>query len=195
MRPSSLLGSEQGFHELIHVTPNYVGSTYLFTKGVLTEPPILVNERSLLSIQSRDLSSLQWDWIASVLQGKVIEARPFLPSYIYILQQTPYESHSFITGDSSLYLFGLYSELQEVLTITNVANYDELLRVSPVAKAHWLHRFKERAPVNVCVNVQRVCKRWSRWTNLNPSQRFTVFEDALFQEASAREHQRQTYQD
>lgn len=183
--PRSVLGVHSALHEQVtqaQLSP-FVGNSYLYSEAETAAVFVPQKGRSLSMLATGPLNQSQQDWVLScVLRPGEPTKRPQLPGYVYINQQAPFSSHLFLTGGSSLFFCGLYSNHHDVLVVTNIDNFDDLLSRSTAGTAYWLHRFKTRAPVNVAINTYRVCKRWARWSDtLNSAQSFTALEGLLFQ--------------
>lgn len=104
-------------------------------------------------------------------------------SSMYLEQRKPYGVHVFRSVDKPLFVYGVYNSSVEMLIVTDLENYDELLRAY-FPYDYFVYRFNPRTQTNLTLNTRRLCARWHRWSTTtlpDPAQRFCVLETSLTQ--------------
>lgn len=103
----------------------------------------------------------------------------------YVAQVTPYSSHTFVTVNRGLYVFGLYNGTSELLVVTDVADFDDQIALHHPGE-YFLYRFHAFESGRLHLNTKRLITRWSRWATSpksslkTPSERFYVLDQSLF---------------
>lgn len=104
-------------------------------------------------------------------------------SAVVLDQETPYGTVVCMSNGVELRMFGVYTQDYSLLVVTNVQNFEELLKQDYPGK-FWIHRFQPKDLVQFVVFTRRVCARWFRWmgkTNLSgAASRFVALENLLF---------------
>lgn len=99
-----------------------------------------------------------------------------------VLEQTlPFGLLGMHSNEGGLRLFGLYSDVCDLLVWTNTPDLDVLLH--DASRKEWkIYRFKERASFSTILFTRRVCQRWFRWASTLPSSdvKFQALESSLF---------------
>jgi hypothetical protein len=104
-------------------------------------------------------------------------------SLLSIEQHRPFGITALFSKGIDLYMYGLYSEEQNLLVWTNLASFEDLLQ-REYGNRLWLYRFRPRRDVTTVLFAKRLCSRWYRWSqqaNLkNPAARYPALEKSLF---------------
>lgn len=106
---------------------------------------------------------------------------------LLIEQSAPFGMFTVAFRNSGLRVFGVYSEHQDVLVLTDVDNYDVVLestkRSGRAADKSWVYRFRNYESGSFVLNTRRLCSRWASWKNSSlptSAERFAVLESRLF---------------
>lgn len=174
---------------LIDHTGVPAGSAHLYTARPLDTYSIPLKGRSPRVYQTLSDPSVLPRYIPEI----TLESEPNLSALptglLYLEHRLPFGVHRLVTSNVNIYGYGLWSPDHEVLVLTDIENYDTLLRASPVNRRDstqfWTHRMRPVSHANITLNTSRVCKRWVRWVYesqqlVHPSQRFAALEQALF---------------
>lgn len=107
------------------------------------------------------------------------------PSFTYLHQATPFQSHFFKAENQEVFVYGIYTTQADVLVVTNMADYDKMAHMA--LPTSFLYRFRQG--LRSCafsLNTKRLVARWARWTHSpqsslkTPAERFFVLDQSLF---------------
>lgn len=173
---------------LIDHTGAPVGSTHLYTARELDTYSIPLKGRAPRVYHTLTSTDALTQLIPEVTMGAEPDLAKMPTGLLYLEHKLPFGVHRLVTSNVNIYGHGLWSAEHEVLVLTDIENFDTLLRASPVNSrdnAFWMYRMRAVAHANVTLNTSRLCQRWVRWVYQSqhlghPSQRFAALEQALF---------------
>lgn len=85
-----------------------------------------------------------------------------------------------ISSNDSVYLMGVYCRGEiEILYWSNLPDLDDIL-AKQYHNKYWIYRFKPIENRRFVLFTNRICHRWNRWKNFEPSNRFQALEFSLF---------------